>query len=230
MRVDPRSCTLLKGVVGSTAYGLAHEGSDLDYAGVFAVPTAMLFGLDAPDIHKGFNTKNPDTQFYEAVHFCKLALGCNPTVLELMWLQHYNVRTMYGDQLLEIRSAFLSAKAVRSAYFGYAQAQLNKLQNDERFDKRAKNARHFARLLWQGSNLYRTGELTVKLPDPDYFFSIGEAIANGAMILANAEVKGAEKIFNGPSALPEKPDRDTVNDWLTGVRHGLYRHPDSNPG
>lgn len=36
---------LLKGVVGSTAYGLNHENSDVDYMGVFAAPTSEVLGL-----------------------------------------------------------------------------------------------------------------------------------------------------------------------------------------
>ncbi|MFD7300744.1 DNA polymerase beta superfamily protein, partial [Streptomyces pharetrae] len=36
---------LLSGVVGSTAYGLAHEDSDVDRLGVFAAPTESLHGL-----------------------------------------------------------------------------------------------------------------------------------------------------------------------------------------
>ena len=36
---------ILSGIVGSTAYGLNNEGSDVDRLGVFAVPTRALFGL-----------------------------------------------------------------------------------------------------------------------------------------------------------------------------------------
>jgi hypothetical protein len=40
--------TVLTGVVGSTAYGLARPGSDVDRLGVFAVDTAELHGLRRP--------------------------------------------------------------------------------------------------------------------------------------------------------------------------------------
>ena len=36
---------LLQGVVGSTAYGLSGPDSDVDRAGVFAHPTALLFEI-----------------------------------------------------------------------------------------------------------------------------------------------------------------------------------------
>ncbi len=36
---------LLSGIVGSTAYGLAHAGSDIDRLGMFAAPTEQLHGL-----------------------------------------------------------------------------------------------------------------------------------------------------------------------------------------
>jgi len=230
MRVDPRSCTLLKGLVGSTAYGLAHEGSDKDYIGMFAVPSAKLFELNPPDLNKGVEFKNPDTKFYEAAHYCRLALGCNPTILELLWLEHYNLRTEYGNQLIAIRGAFPSAKLVRDAYFGYATQQFNKtIARNGEVSRPEKSARHLYRLLYQGTELYTTGRLIVKLPDPEKFIDFGKRVAAGDFDLAKQAMADAQKKFNSKSALPANPNKKLVNEWLLGVRHGLYQHPDSNP-
>lgn len=228
MRTDPRSCTLLKGVVGSTAYGLNHEESDTDYLGLYAVPTVRLLGLDLPDLEKAVEYKNPDTKFYEVLHYCRLALRSNPSILELLWLEHYNVRTKAGDELIKIRNAFPTQQFVRAAYLGYATQQYSKLLKDERLVKRAKNARHFIRLLRQGSQLYRTGELVVGLPNPDEVRDLGRKIAHGDLDIAKLEMAQATTVFNSNSALPVEPDRDTVNNWLLGVRNELFKYSDAD--
>lgn len=228
MRTDPRSCTLLKGVVGSTAYGLNHEESDTDYLGLYAVPTINLLGLDLPDLERAVEYKNPDTKYYEVLHYCRLAMKSNPSILELLWLQHYNVRTKAGDALIKIRDAFPTSSYVRAAYLGYATQQYAKLLKDDRLAKRAKNARHFIRLLRQGSQLYRTGELVVRLPNPEEVKDLGRKIAHGDLDVAKLEMAEATTVFNANSALPEKPDREKVNNWLLGVRNGLFKYSDSD--
>lgn len=228
MRVDPRSCTLLKGLVGSTAYGLDHADSDKDYIGMFAVPTVHLLGLDASNLDTAIEFKNPDTKFYEAGHYVRLALKSNPSILELLWLENYSTRTSFGDKLIKIRDAFPSRKLVKAAYLGYATQQHEKLMKDDREEKRAKNARHFVRLLRQGAELYSTGQLVVRLPDPDEVRNLGLAIAQGNLDVARLEMTKAEKKFNSKSALPESANTKLVNEWLLGVRHELYRHSNSN--
>ena len=75
---------LLEGVVGSHAYGLATETSDVDTAGVFAVATEELFQLSKPDQTQV--THQPDSTYHEAEKFINLVKGCNPTAMELLWL------------------------------------------------------------------------------------------------------------------------------------------------
>ena len=118
---------LLAGIVGSTAYGLAGPGSDVDRLGVFAAPTLSLLGLDAPALSRV--STEPDVTMHEAGKAARLLLGANPTVTELLWLPDdlYDQRTRLGAELVEIRSAFLSARRVRDAYLGYASQQFRKL-------------------------------------------------------------------------------------------------------
>jgi uncharacterized protein len=215
---------LIRGVVGSTAYGLNHEGSDVDYLGLYAVDTQQLLGLDLPDLEKAVEYKNPDTKYYEALHYCRLALKSNPSILELMWLNEYDVMTSAGEALISIRVAFATQQYVKAAYLGYANQQYDKLLKDKRFEKRAKNARHFMRLLRQGADLYRTGELQVRLDRPDVITDFGDLIADGHLNIAKRAMEIAEETFAKPSALPETPNREAVNDWLLGVRNGLFEN------
>lgn len=223
MQINPGANLLLKGVTGSRAFGLNHENSDYDYQGIFVAPTHAFLGL-ASKAQESFNYKNPDTTYHEVGKFCRLALNCNPTVLDLLWLEVYNVRTEFGIELINLRNNFLSASRVKGAYFGYANDQYAKLLKDDRFEKRAKNARHFARLLYQGRVLYRTGQLEVKLPNPYAFIEFGESVANGDLDRAKSALSYAEEAFKEPSALPEEPNKEVINEWLLKVRYELFKN------
>lgn len=114
---------LLSGIVGSTAYGLDTEDSDVDRLGVFAARTERLLGLHP--VQESIVSVKPDATYHEAGKFAALALKVNPTITELMWLPRdlYETRTGLGDALIAIRSSFLSRRAVRNAYLGYATQQ-----------------------------------------------------------------------------------------------------------
>ncbi|WP_329566353.1 nucleotidyltransferase domain-containing protein [Kitasatospora sp. NBC_01266] len=208
---------LLSGVVGSTAYGLARDGSDVDRLGVFAVDTAELHGLRRP-VESVVDTA-PDRTWHEAAKWCRLALVCNPTVSELVWLspELYEERTALGEELIGLRERFLSARAVRSAYLGYAGQQLRKLRTREAGSRAAKPARHLVRLLEQAVGLHETGELRVRLADPERVRELGERIARCPEV-AEPLLARAEQRLDRPGVLPEAPDEAPVEDWLRRVR------------
>ncbi|MEV4627714.1 nucleotidyltransferase domain-containing protein [Micromonospora sp. NPDC049523] len=221
---------LLAGIVGSTAYGLAGAGSDVDRLGLFAAPTVAFHGLHPP--RESIVTTAPDRTLHEAGKWCRLALGGNPTATELVWLPDdlYETRTDLGDRLIGIRSAFLAAERVRSAYLGYAGQQFRKLEarGDGSFSadtrrRTAKHARHLARLLHQGRLLYATGHLPIRLDDPRSFVDFGEQVAAGRIDRARALLAEAERDFDTiRTPLPERPDEETVERWLLDVRAANY--------
>lgn len=217
---------LLAGIVGSTAYGLAGPGSDVDLLGVFAAPTVAFHGLHPP--RESVVTTAPDSTLHEAAKWCRLALGGNPTATELVWLPDdlYEIRTEHGNRLIAIRSAFLSAPRVRAAYLGYAGQQFRKLasRTDGTFSadtrrRTAKHARHLARLLFQGRTLYATGELPIRLDDPTFFLDFGERVAAGGLAEAQSLLAEAEQAFDTiRTPLPSEPDEATMEQWLLDVR------------
>ncbi|MEU7907364.1 DNA polymerase beta superfamily protein [Actinoplanes sp. NPDC049118] len=209
---------LLDGVVGSTAYGLAGPDSDLDRLGLFAAPATAFHGLSSPQ--ESVVSSKPDATYHEARRYCSLALGGNPTVSELMWLDSHEVTTPLGEELIGIRSAFLSAKRTRDAYLGYATQQFRKLKaHGDAHRRTAKHARHLLRLCTQGYELYATGSLRIRLDDPQRFLDFGERVAAGDIEHAREVMAGYEEAFDGcASALPDEPDRRTVEDWLLRVR------------
>lgn len=229
---------LLSGIVGSTAYGLAHAGSDIDRLGVFAAPTIEFHGLRQPK--ESVVTTGPDVTLHEVRKYAALALNGNPTVTELMWLPDdlYEVRTQLGEELIEIRSTLLSAPKVKAAYLGYAFKQFEKLQKrgDGKFasdlgNRTEKHARHLMRLVYQGLHLYRTGQLRIRVDKPKQYREFGEEVAKGNLDLALRLLADAERDMSTlPSALPDAPDPAPIEAWLRRVRLAfLASTPDGVP-
>jgi predicted nucleotidyltransferase len=220
---------LLQGVVGSTAYGLATEDSDVDRLGIFAAPTEDFHGLHMPV--ESYVQTDPDVTMHEAGKYCRLALAGNPTVMELMWLKSYEVETFRGHELIRLRQAFLSAKRVRDAYLGYATQQFKKLEDraDGSFSadlrkRTEKHARHLLRLCTQGLNLYTTGELMIHLEDPEPFMAFGQRVAAGDIDFARRTMARFEHAFDTQvTMLPERPDEKLVESWLRNVRYVLAK-------
>jgi uncharacterized protein len=220
---------LLSGIVGSTAYGLAREGSDIDRLGLFAAPTAELHGLRRPK--ESHVSTAPDRTLHEAAKWCRLALGGNPTAMELVWLPDdlYEVRTGLGDELVGIRTCFLSARRIRDAYLGYATQQFRRLEargdgslSADTRKRTAKHARHLKRLCRQGLELYTTGRLTIRVDDPEEYHAFGERVAADPAS-ALPLLRQYEDAFDaGPAALPDQPDEAPVEAWLRRVRAHFY--------
>jgi predicted nucleotidyltransferase len=195
----------------------------VDRQGIFAMPTEKLLGLRCPPLT--IDGHNPDLTYHEAGKYASLALKANPTVTELLWLPDdlYEIRTDLGDQLIAIREGFLSRKLVRSAYLGYASAQLRKLEAREDHPRTSKHARHLLRLLFQGLEIYETGKLTVKLANPEHFREFGEVVAAGDFEVARRELASAEHLFATiESPLPESPYEQFAEAWLQDVRREFY--------
>lgn len=222
---------LLQGVVGSTAYGLAGPDSDVDRAGVFVHPTALLFGLTKPT--ESIVTTKPDVTYHEAEKAARLMLKCNPTAMEILWLSEYEIRKPLGDELIGLRSAFLSARRVREAYLGYATDQFRKAINraDGSFNadiparRASKHARHLMRLVEQGFELYATGTLNIRVDDPQRYVEFGERTAADPLSALPYLAEARERFNSTPSALPDEPTTGAVESWLRRVRAEYYRAP-----
>lgn len=174
-RPEPTN-VLLEGIVGSTAYGLATPESDIDRRGIFMEPPATLLSLSGFPVKKqtwNGSKADGDRELTEVGKFCSLALSGNPTYTELLWLPDdlYVTRTPLGDELIQMRKHFLSARAARNSYFGYAEQQFLEFakRKGQKFssdtgNRTEKHARHMARLLFQGYQLWALGRVIVRLP------------------------------------------------------------------
>lgn len=208
---------ILEGVVGSHAYGLATEDSDIDTLGIYVAPTKEILGIHSVQdtVHK----TEPDITYHEVGKFINLAMKCNPTILELLFLDKYTKMTPEGTVLVHHRKAFLS-QIIYKSYGGYAISQARKLNAKGSFPSKVKNryskhARHCFRLLWQGKELLETGNLTVKVADRDRLLAIGELPVDELVNNFEQEFSYFDKIKTN---LPKEPDYDIINHVLLEIR------------
>ena len=128
---------ILKIRAGSHLYGTNTPNSDKDYLGVYLNTKEELLGLQKSEeltqnieskLENGRNTKDAvDCKFYELRKFCSLALKCNPTILEILFVNKENILeiTPEGEELLKLKHKFLS-KHLCNSFMGYAIAQERK--------------------------------------------------------------------------------------------------------
>jgi uncharacterized protein len=116
---------------GSTAYGLARAGSDVDVKGVIIGPAAWYLGWNGGPEQIDLS---PDHVRYEIRKFFRLAVDANPTVLELLWTRPEDHRVVgpAGERLLAARQGFLSQR-VADRFGRYALAQLKRIRTHRRW-------------------------------------------------------------------------------------------------
>lgn len=214
----------LQAVVGSTAYGLNHADSDIDQLGVFVEPTETILSLRQPN--ETHVSNNPDLTMHEVGKFVRLAVKCNPTVLELLFLDEYVTTSEDGQALIDAREHFLGEVLIRNAYIGYATSQIKRLEKRGDFGsdlkkRYAKHARHCFRLLLQAEQLLTTGKMQVKVsPEQrDYLFSLGEMPIED---LSKEFDKATDSLDAVVSVVPEQANLEAVNQVLLDIRRRNY--------
>lgn len=214
-----RDHTMLSVVVGSRAYGLATEDSDVDRRGVFVAPTPMFWGFGKPPTH--LDGPEDERFSWELERFLTLALDSNPTVLECLWSPLVEEITPCGEELRDLRGAFVSRRAHRT-FLRYAESQFRKLAGDlrNRGEPRWKHVMHLIRLLISGRHLLEHGEPLVDVADHrERLLAIRRGEVPWAEVEAWRETlnRGMEDALH-QSALPPEPDRARVEEFLVSVR------------
>jgi len=124
---------IYKVIAGSRAYGLDMPESDLNVRGVCIPPRPVLLGLSHFEqwVHKD---GDGDVIIYALDKFVRLAMDCNPDVIELLYTdrQHILFINAYGEKLREHRHLFLSRQA-RQTFGDYAISQLRRIERQHRW-------------------------------------------------------------------------------------------------
>lgn len=208
---------ILQSITGSRAYGLHHEKSDTDRMGLYISPTVEVAGLNWSASKESWSDAGPtgdDTTYHELGKFLRLALKSNPTLIELLFMDEYEILTEEGQKLIDIRDAVLYTDGIRNAYYGYAVAQYERVLR-EYPDHKPKMARHCLRITNQAVELLTTGSCSPKVADPDLYFSLDGMPFDKMSLLLGQTIS---KINTAESKLPDAPDRTRVASYLEDVR------------
>src|SRR3954447_3102463 len=206
-------------VIGSQAYGLAGEGSDIDRRGVYLPPADLHWSLyGVPD-----QLENEETQeaYWEIQKFLVLALKANPNVLECLYTPMVETVTPLAERLLALRGCFLS-RLVYQTYNGYVLSQFKKMQADLRNQGQVKwkHVMHLIRLLLSGIHIMRQGFVPVRVEEHREKLL---AIRRGEVPWEEVEDwrKRLHHDFNAASEatnLPERPGYEQANAFLIEAR------------
>jgi predicted nucleotidyltransferase len=210
---------ILKAVAGSQGQGLATANSDEDFHGIFSYPTQAFYGLNKP--RDSIVRTNPDEAYHELEKYLGLALKCNPTTFEILYMDEYlEVEPEWGQRLIDLAPAFLSGPAVKGAYAGYANAQMKRLRerNYVGSPKYDKLLRHAFRLLNQGIQLYTTGTMRTRVDATDREFLLEVLPTMSQQALESEYARILKMLDTSTTSLPHKPDRGAVNDYLVQYR------------
>jgi predicted nucleotidyltransferase len=121
---------------GSHAYGTNTPTSDVDVKGIAIPPSEYYLGFSKVFEQAELKGKEPDGVIYEIRKFFKLARDCNPNIIEVLhtdpadWVSIHPV----GQKIIDNRHIFMSKKAYYT-FFGYARAQLKRINTHYRWLK-----------------------------------------------------------------------------------------------
>lgn len=217
-----REGIILRVVVGSRAYGLEHDASDTDRRGVYVPPANLhwsLFGV--PE-----QIEREETQecFWEVGKFLVLALKANPNVLECLYSPMVEFAAPLGQELLDMRQAFLS-RLVYQTYNGYVLSQFRKLEQDLRAKGaiKWKHAMHLIRLLLSGITVLREGLVPVRVDEyRDRLLAIRDGRQTWDEVNAwRLELHQAFDAAFAATSLPEQPEYERVNTYLLKARRSV---------
>lgn len=216
---DLEKLVIYRCVVGSRAYGLDTEESDVDRRGVYVAPAELQWSLfGAPE---QFEDNAAQACYWELQKFLIMALKANPNILECLYSPLVEKATPLGQELLSIREAFLS-RMIFQTFNGYAMSQFKKIEQDIRNhgEVRWKHAMHLLRLLLTGAATLREGRVPVRV----------EAHREKLLAVKRGEVPWSDvdawrmelhRDFEQALAatkLPERPDYDAANRFLVRAR------------
>jgi predicted nucleotidyltransferase len=205
-------------IVGSTAYGLATETSDVDRRGFYLPPADLEWSLAG--VPPQLENENEEV-YWELEKFLRLALKANPNALECLYSPLVEFSTPVAQELLAIRHIFLS-QHVHRTYNAYVLSQFKKLEQDLRNEGqfRWKHVMHLIRLLLSGVTVLRQGFVPLGVEQyRDRLLAIrsGQTDWDEVEKWRLALHRELDEAL-AATALPEHPDYHRANQFLIGAR------------
>lgn len=224
----PTTYPFLKVIVGSHAHGLATDKSDIDYRGVFVIPTSDLLKIGSMVQNTTWIEGKEDDTSWEIGKFLLMATKCNPTVLETFLAPVVpSSKSQFQSWANELRALFphvWNSTDVKNAFIGYGINQRKKFFENQ--DKRApKYATAYLRVLYNAWELLSTGTFSVNLTDSPVYdqcqrfkagdYQVGEVI--------QACFEWETKVLQAYNQNPDKQTNlEPVNEFLLKVRKEFW--------
>jgi len=218
-RNDLFSRVIFRCIVGSRAYGLETDESDTDYRGIYLPPADLHWSLYG--VPEQIDREETQEQYWELQRFLVLVLKANPNVLECLYTPLVEQITPLGEELLAMRSSFLS-RMVFQTYNGYVASQFKKMQSDIKNQGQVKwkHVMHLIRLLISGISVLRCGFVPVRMDEHREQLL---AVRRGEVPWEETEKwrlslhREFEEAVQQTS-LPERPDYERANTLLLKAR------------
>ena len=209
-------------IVGSRAYGLDDANSDTDRRGIYLPPAQLHWSLYG--IPEQLENKDAQECYWELQKFLILALKANPTVLECLYTPLVETATPLAEELLAMRSMFLS-QLIYQTYNSYVMSQFKKMEQDIRTkgEVKWKHLMHLIRLLLSGITVLKKGFVPVRVEEHRQQLL---AIRRGEVSWeeVNALRLSLHQEFDTAFAatdLPERPDYQRANAFLLKARASM---------
>lgn len=230
LQVSEAGIEILRVLCGSRAYGLHDDGSDFDYHGIFVVPTATLLSI-GPKIRETawIEGTEQDNTAWEVGHFLRLAVHCNPTVLET-FVAPVETQSEWGGRVRALFPYVISRKRVYEAFRGYSHNQRKKMfepTGGVRAGERMwKFAVSYIRVLYHGIRLLQTGAYDPLIPESemrDFLMAVklGE-VAKGVIVDRAEGLQSDLTDAYLESSIAEEPSMDAVNEVLLTLRRDMW--------
>ncbi len=216
---DLREHVVFRCVVGSRAYGLADQTSDVDRRGVYLPPAELHWSLYG--VPEQLESREAEECYWEVQKFVGLALKANPNILECLYTPLVETVTPVAEELLSMRVSFLS-RMVYQTHNGYVISQFRKLEQDLRTvgAPKWKHAMHLVRLLISGVTALREGYVPVRVEEHRVRLL---SVKRGEMPWEEVDAwrLSLHREFDralGSTRLPERPDYEKANAFLVRAR------------
>lgn len=229
--------TILRAVVGSSAHGLAVEGTDdRDEMGVCIEPREYVVGLSKfeqwvyrtqPEGARS-GPGDLDLTIYSLRKYVRLAEQGNPSIITMLHSPGFLVCDDWGRDLVENRQLFCSRQA-GARYLGYMRSQKERLLGErgqmrvkrpelvEAYGYDTKYAGHILRLGHQGIEYLSTGKITLPMPPilRDNIFAVRRGETSLGQVIDTIEFLEVVLLrLRNMADIPERPDRVRVNEFL----------------
>lgn len=225
---EPNATLLVRWLVGSQAYGVAGPDSDSDYVEVYAENPEYVTGLLAASNEQRVSKEN-DTARYPLRNWAALTKAGNPNMVETLFIEPEYEHPIWAEHIAPIRESFLHA-GMGNRFKGYAVSQVRSLEGErnmktnrpelvEKYGWDTKWGYHALRVATEGVHLMFEGKLTFPLIEAAFLRRVreGEIAKDHLVTQVNMAIDVLDSVQK-KTALPDKPDIDTINKML----HATY--------